>query len=224
MEGGCACLVRLPTGEICALTAGHLLGCAGGVNPGFVHLGSLDRDKLASLDTEIASWKMYSPNSTGDCVNVTGLYGKAKQFDEECDQLLLRLAPSTNEYPVTPLDLRLSPLLTTETLYMITYDWDENAGAQQIVHKVHRVPGMGFTCFMENPAELNGFSGAPIVDKNGLLVGILTGGSILDSNPMGYTHAFRHTVSESGIGFAGPTSITSSLSEDSWELGFKYRF
>jgi long-chain fatty acid transport protein len=41
---------------------------------------------------------------------------------------------------------------------------------------------------------------------------------------VGYTHAFRHTVSESGIGFAGPTSITSSLSEDSWELGFKYRF
>lgn len=197
MEAGCGCLVRLPTGEICALTAGHLLGQAGGVKPGFVHLGSLDKDKLATLDAEIASWKMYSPNATDDCVNVTGLYGKAKQFDETCDQVLLRLAPNTNGYPVTPLDLRLSPVLTTETLYMITYDWDDKDSAQQVVHKVHRVPGFGFTCLMENPAELNGFSGAPIVDKNGLLVGILTGGSILDSSPTGYTHAFTgHLASE----------------------------
>jgi len=30
MQAGCACLIRLPTGDIVALTAGHLLGKAGG--------------------------------------------------------------------------------------------------------------------------------------------------------------------------------------------------
>jgi hypothetical protein len=193
LETGCACLVRLPTGEICALTAAHLLGNVGGVKPSFVHdgFGGLDKEKLATLDSEITSWKLFLPDAENQPVNVIGLYGDAKQFDENCDQVLLRLAITTNEYPATPLDLRLSPVTINETLYVLTYDWDDNGRARQVVHKAHRVPGMGFNCAMETPAELNGFSGAPIVDKNGLLVGILTGGSVLDiNNASSSMHAF----------------------------------
>jgi hypothetical protein len=57
---------------------------------------------------------------------------------------------------------------------------------------------MGFTCMMDKPAYLNGFSGSPIVDTNGLLVGVLTGGSMIDmNNPSGYMRSFTgHLISE----------------------------
>ncbi len=75
----------------------------------------------------------------------------------------------------------------------LLYNWENNGHAQQVAHKVRRVPGLGFTCVMETPAELNGFSGAPIVDQNGLLVGILT----VDMNSPGYARIFTgHLISE----------------------------
>ncbi|MDD2764956.1 MAG: outer membrane protein transport protein [Opitutaceae bacterium] len=41
----------------------------------------------------------------------------------------------------------------------------------------------------------------------------------------GYTHAFRNTITERGTNLLGaPVTLSSSLSEDSFELGFKYRF
>ncbi len=78
LAAGCACLVRLPTGEICALTAGHLLGSAGGVSPGFMRGGSgeLDKDKLATLDSEITSWKLFLPDAKDQPLDVIGLYGQ----------------------------------------------------------------------------------------------------------------------------------------------------
>jgi long-chain fatty acid transport protein len=42
---------------------------------------------------------------------------------------------------------------------------------------------------------------------------------------VGYTHAFKNTISEQGTNLLGaPTTLSSSLSEDSFELGFKYQF
>jgi Trypsin-like peptidase domain len=195
-----------------------LLGLAGGVKPGFVHngLGELDKEKLATLDSEITSWKLFLPDAEDRFLNVAGLYGNARQLDESCDQVLLRLAPTTNSYPVTPLDLRLSPVTTAETLYVLTYVRDTNDCTQQVAHKVHRMPGLGFNCVMETPAKLNGFSGAPIVDTNGLLVGILTDSFMLGTNnPSSDKHNFTgHLASElmpvleEAVAVKGMTTLT----------------
>jgi len=41
----------------------------------------------------------------------------------------------------------------------------------------------------------------------------------------GYTHAFKQTITEQGTNLLGaPTTLSSSLSEDSFELGLKYQF
>ena len=41
----------------------------------------------------------------------------------------------------------------------------------------------------------------------------------------GYTHAFKHTITEQGTNLLGtPTTLSSGLSEDSFELGFKYQY
>jgi hypothetical protein len=183
MEAGCACLVRLPTGEIVALTAGHLLGRAGGVRPGFIRggLGGLDKKKLATLDTEITSWNLFLPTDENESIKVAGIYGDAGNWDEDCDQVLLRLAPGKTNYPATPLDLRLTPVPMTERLRVVTYLRDKDDNVRQVIHDARRVPGATmFTCVLDKPAELDGFSGAPVLDKDGLLVGIVTGGSLMN--------------------------------------------
>jgi hypothetical protein len=199
MEAGCASLVRLPTGEIVALTAGHLLGRAGGVSPGFIHdgIGGLDKKKLATLNSEISSWELFLPDDERDknvkreTIKVTGLYGDAGQWDEDCDQVLLALAPSQTNFPATPLDLRLTPITVKEQLHVVTYSWDFDGNVRQVIHNAHLIPGTIFQCELEKPTELEGFSGAPVLDENGLLVGIVTGGTLRDlGNQTGYVHAF----------------------------------
>jgi hypothetical protein len=182
MEAGCACLVRLPSGDIVALTAGHLLGRAGGVRPGFLHggLGGLDQKRLATLTDEITSWDLYLPEQEEKAVEVVGLFGQAADFDTDCDQVLLQLSPHDTVYPVKPLDVRLDLVTLDEPLHLITYAADTNGTLHQAVYNARRVPGLSFTCLLDKPVDLNGCSGAPVVDKNGLLVGIATGGTLMD--------------------------------------------
>ena len=69
---------------------------------------------------------------------------------------------------------------------------------------------------METPAELNGFSGAPIVDTNGLLIGILTDSSMPGTNnPSSDKHDFTGhlacelmPVLEEAVAVKGMTTLT----------------
>ena len=200
MQAGCACLIRLPTGDIVALTAGHLLGKAGGVSPGFTYggFGGLDPQMLATLTDEITSWELFLPEHKEQAVEAVGLFGKADEFDTDCDQILLRLSQHYSAYPVKPLDVRLKPVVFGESLHVITCAMDKGGDLRQVVLNARRLPGLGFTCELEKPAELNGCSGAPVVDKDGLLVGIVTGGTPADLiNPSNSVRAFSgHLVSE----------------------------
>ncbi len=200
MQAGCACLIRLPTGDIVALTAGHLLGKAGGVIPGFTRggFGGLDPQRLATLTDEITSWELFLPAHKEQAVEAVGLFGKAEEFNADCDQVLLRLSQHYSAYPVKPLDVRLKPVAFGESLRVITCALDKDGNLQQVVLNARRLPRMGFTCELEKPAELNGCSGAPVVDKDGLLVGIVTGGTLANlNNPSSSVRAFSgHLVSE----------------------------
>lgn len=182
MEAGCcACLVRLPTGEIVALTAARFLGADGGVNPGFIRsrFGGLDEKKLATLDGEISSWSLFLPGDAGDTSNegikVAGLYGKSWQWREPCGEVLLRLAQGNGNYPATPLDLRLAPVSLTERLRIIACARTRNGEVVQRIYEAHRVPGLAFICELETPSESHGFDGALVLDKDGLLAGIISG-------------------------------------------------
>lgn len=200
LEAGCACLVRLPSGDIVALTAGHLLGRAGGVSPGFLYggLGGLDQRRLATLTDEITSWDLYLPEQEEKAVEVVGLFGRADDFDTDCDQVLLQLSPHNTTYPVKPLDVRLGLVTLDEPLRLITYAADKDGNLRQVVYNARRVPGLIFTCRLDEPADLNGCSGAPVVDKNGLLVGIVTGATMMDlDNRSDTVRGFTgHLVSE----------------------------
>lgn len=177
-----ACLVRLPTGEIAAFSAGHQLGPDGGVEPGFLDAdsGNLDRQMLAKLDTEIKSWDLSLPipagetNVLSDKIQVAGLYGDAALWDEHCDEVLLRLKPGQTNFPATPLDLRLTPLTFKEKLKVVTNSRDSQGNIRQVVQSAQSMPGLVFRCSLDHPVDTDNLAGALVLDRDGLLVGIIT--------------------------------------------------
>jgi long-chain fatty acid transport protein len=67
--------------------------------------------------------------------------------------------------------------------------------------------------------------GFPAVVENHASIGFDYRVNARASLDVGYTHAFKNTVTEQGTNLLGaPVTLSSSLSEDSFELGFKYRF
>jgi hypothetical protein len=182
VSGGCACLVRLPDGQVAALTARHLLGNDRDLASGMVFdRYGIDSTRLAGLNSEIVSWKLFLPAAQDQAVTVAGLMGDAADF-ENCDQVLLRLtlAPVSGKvkYPVRPLGLRLQPPHPGEALSLVRYSVDDDGVLLQEVCPAHRTSSLLFMCELDEPADLRGCSGAPVVDKNGLLVGIATAGLV----------------------------------------------
>jgi hypothetical protein len=92
LEGGVASLLELPSGEIIALTAAHLLGPADGVSPSFRGgLGTIRAKGLVELQSELVRWDLFQSDETEPCASVTGLYGEPSNYDPDCDQLLLQV-------------------------------------------------------------------------------------------------------------------------------------
>ena len=175
LRAGCVSLIRLPSGHVVALTVAHLLGRPGGVEPGFLANSlCLDRGKLATLDSQITRWKLFVPGHDDKAVKIIGLFGKPEQFGERCDELLLRVDPVTPTYPVRTLDIRLRPVPIDEPLRIVRYAViDEKA--QQVPEEARRIAGFGFTCELERAADFRATTGAPVLDKDGLLVGVVSG-------------------------------------------------
>jgi hypothetical protein len=47
--------------------------------------------------------------------------------------------------------------------------------AQQVTEEGRRIAGLGFTCELERAADFRATTGAPVLDKDGLLVGVVSG-------------------------------------------------
>ena len=67
--------------------------------------------------------------------------------------------------------------------------------------------------------------GFPAIVENHLSFGLSYAFDNRSSLEIGYTHSFRYTVTEQGLNLLGAsTTISSTLSEDSYEVGYRYRF
>jgi hypothetical protein len=95
--------------------------------------------------------------------------------------LAMKLASTPALLPASPMKLRHNPPAAGETVYLVGLPNDDRTGASQhmyagkVTSATEEDPGQfGFTLF--TPFKLTGFSGAPVVDVRGEVVGVLTGG------------------------------------------------
>ena len=165
LRGASAFLVQTQGGEILAATARHLLGENGGVEP---------QVTLQDLDHALQSWILFPRTLPDRRATVAGL-ASPNGGGRNNDWLLLHLA-STKDLPASPLRLRATPVAVGETIHLIGVSYAEPEVAQKVYSgKVtQRAFGDRFRYDVNPPVDIRGFSGAPIVDDAGWVVGVMS--------------------------------------------------
>ena len=165
LNGASSFLLRTENGAVFAATARHLIGDAGGVEPEI---------PVNELNEKIKTWKMYPRTLPDDFVNVTSV--GAKGLDNAyLDWLVLRIEPK-EKLPSLPLKLRKERARIGETLFLVGCPYSERNCKQNVYEcKVTNRDADYFRYDVSPPVNIRGFSGAPIVDSSGHLVGVMAG-------------------------------------------------
>jgi hypothetical protein len=166
LKGASAFLLRTPDGRVFGATARHLLGEAGGVQPEVY---------LQDLDQVLESWRMYPRTRPARAIAMQRL--ALPGLDRaDLDWLLLAPADPLAIAGVEPLQVRQRPVEVGETVHLIGCPYAAPRCVQQVYsgRVVERLPGRMFRYEFKPHVNLSGFSGAPLIDAQGHLVGVMT--------------------------------------------------
>ena len=166
LHGASSFLLEASASTTWAATALHLIGENGGVEPEI---------NVRQLDQKIAAWRMFPRTVPESFVEIdkVAVGGLGQGGD---DWLLLTIKASSRPLPATALKLRSHPVRVGEKVFLIGCPYEEE-GCKQNVYAgtvVERGNVAFFRYDLETPVDIRGFSGAPIVDKDGHLVGVMT--------------------------------------------------
>ncbi len=164
LEGASSFLIDTDDDRILAATAAHLIGSAGGVEPPI---------PVNELTRKIRSWKMFPRTMPDDFVEAISL-GATGLDDPSLDWLFLSI-DSADQLPAHPLKPRKDPVRVGETVFLIGcpyVEWDckQNVYAGVVAERVSDL----FRYDIDPPVDLRGFSGAPVIDGKGYVVGVVT--------------------------------------------------
>jgi hypothetical protein len=151
-----------------AVTAKHLLGEAGGVEPEI---------ELTSLENNLIEWKMMprsnvKPKETVN-LNTLGL----KYTNSIADILILNIA--SKDFTIKRLIPNFEIPKQKEKLYMVGCPYSEDNCRQNIYEVTFSefVSAAGMLiCELKTKVQLSGFSGSPLLNKKGEVIGVLVGG------------------------------------------------
>lgn len=164
MVGASSFLFENNKGKVLGGTVKHLIGPNGGVEP------TIEVDKFNSV---LIYWHMHPRTNRDAYVNVKGIAvdGLDSMF---YDWLIFELEQQ-EKLPALPLKIRESPVEIGEKVYLIGVPYSEPESSQNVYEgKVTHRSGDYFRYSIKPSANISGFSGAPIIDSKGYLVGTMT--------------------------------------------------
>jgi hypothetical protein len=173
LEGASAFLIEAH-GQRYAVTAKHLIGEDGGIEP---------RKQASLLNSEIQAWKLFSRSKATDTITIDKLLNTVDT--DSSDALVFSIKGSATGYQaLTP---RYEAPEDGETVYLIGCPYSE-PGCTQNRYPVEVAETSADRYFLKEnkEPELSGFSGCPVVDKNGLVIGLLSS-SVSTENGEVYT-------------------------------------
>jgi hypothetical protein len=155
-----------------AVTAKHLL-----------NIIKTDKMKTLAFDDEIRSWSMYPLNKEGELIitdkllndDQSDLLANKSTYDK--DWLLFSI--KGNHSQIKPLEIRKTAIDPGEKLYAVGWTRTMNSGPQR-VYEFEYYKTIGNRLLLKDlvvPEKFGGLSGAPVLDEQGLVVGIVSGGT-----------------------------------------------
>lgn len=166
LEGASAFLIRSADGRILAATALHLLGENGGVEP---------RVPAEQLPNVLASWRIFPRTKPHPAATITGLGYKTPPH-KNLDWLILTVKDEAGTWPAFPLTLRPKAVAVGDEVFLVGVPYAEPDRMQNVYRGKVTARGFGdrFRYSIDPPVDIRGFSGAPILDPDGLVVGVMT--------------------------------------------------
>ena len=166
LSGASGFLAENSRGEIFYATAAHVLGPNGGVKPEI---------RQSALDAVLKSWIAYPRTLENSAVTITGSAGVPSR-DPNNDWALLKIDQPNGRLPSEPLKFRRKRVEVGEKVYLIGVPYSEPDEAQNVYAGIvtAREHNDRFRFDLSPPVDIRGFSGAPIIDGAGLVVGVMT--------------------------------------------------
>ena len=153
-----------------AVTAKHLLKF---IKP--------DNMKTLTFENNIKSWSMYSLEKNNEIVICDQLLNENKSERLESKSTYVNdwliFSVKENHSKVKPLQIRNTPLITGEKLYVVGWTRKMESGKQR-VYEFEYYKTIDNRILLKDlivPEKLGGLSGGPVVDENGMVVGIVSG-------------------------------------------------
>lgn len=156
-----------------AVTAKHLL-----------KIIKTDEMKSVTIGNYIKSWTLFAldkPNEqliTDKLLNENNAELIANKATYDNDWLVFSI--KENHTQVKPLQVRETPLKTGEKLYVVGWTRKMESGSQR-VYEFEYYKTIGNRILLKEvivPEQFGGLSGAPLVDEQGMLVGIVSNGTV----------------------------------------------
>jgi hypothetical protein len=166
LEGASSFLVTNGRGVVVAATARHLIGQAGGVEPPMA---------ARDLDAALVTWKVH-PRTLPERAVELGRVAIDHLDDPMRDWLLLTLKDPSSRLPSQPLRLRREPVTVGESVYLVGCSYVDRAAVQNVYkgRVTQRLRSDYWRFDIDPPVELPGFSGAPVLDRDGNVVGVMS--------------------------------------------------
>ncbi len=164
------CSFLLDTGnDILAVTAKHVL----------TYFKSEEMDSVSFKDT-LQNWKMYPKNNSADMVIVDKLINENRdepieEVPPEKDWLLFSIKDRSEN--IQPLKFRTEPFQHGEKVYIVGWRYTDKDGTQRI-YEGNYVRSLNGSLLISTEIladnTMPGLSGAPVIDSNGNLIGIMS--------------------------------------------------
>lgn len=159
-----------------AITAKHILMIA-----------KTNKMKFIDFENELKEWKMQSKNDSTKYVILNKLLNQNRsdsltwnyintKWDTYNDWLIFSIKENNSNH--TPLKFRNKPLKTNELLYAVGWSYKDSIGEQRLYKYKFKKTENNYHSLVEvsGPESLGGLSGAPVVDIDGKVVGLVSSG------------------------------------------------
>ena len=139
--------------------------------------------KTLTFENHIKSWSMYPLENPSELVTCDKLLNENKSENLKSESTYVNdwlvFSIKENSSKVKPLQIRTTPLVVGEKLYVVGWTRKMETGKQR-VYEFEYYKTIGNRILLKDvvvPEKLGGLSGGPVVDEQGLVVGIVSGGT-----------------------------------------------